>query len=290
MTNVIIKNDFLTVTIALKGAEVRSVSNVNNQHEYMWSGNPDIWAGVSPTLFPVVGKTSDSVIRYQGKAYAQGNHGFARSSQFSISEQTEHKVTLVIITTELGDVYPFNLQFAVTYELLQNKLITTYAVKNLDNVPAFFSVGAHPAFRCPFDAEHTITDYALEFAHEENDLVWHEITPQAFFTGKTEHLTLQSLPLTHETFIDDAIVYNNYTSESIALKEKNSSRYIRVSLTGFPFLGLWSKVGAEYICIEPWCGHSDMLGFNGDVNQKRAIETVALHQNWVRSYTIEFGY
>lgn len=290
MDNIIIRNSHLVVNIAPLGAEVRSVQNTTTHQQYMWNANPDIWGNVSPTLFPVVGKTSDSVIRFRGQNFPQGNHGFARTSLFSVVSKTEERVELQIITRELGEVYPFNLQFKVIYTLQENKLITEYVVTNLDSQTAYFSVGAHPAFNCPFDDKHTIDDYVIEFSQNEPELCLHEITKSAFLTGKTTKLDFQNLPLSVDTFVDDAIVYSNYKSNQISLCEKGSNRKINVSLTGFPWLGLWSKVGAAYVCIEPWCGHSDMLGFNGDIDNKSAIEQVQIGETWQRSYSIEFAY
>ena len=291
MQQVKLKNQSLEVTINLLGAEVRSVKNILTGHEYMWDANPDFWSGVSPVLFPVVGKTTDGVLKFAGKDYPQGNHGFARSSVFTVVESAPTKVILQILTSELGaEIYPFNLAFQVSYSLDAAKLITEYTIKNLDTQTAYFSVGAHPAFKCPFDAEHKIDDYVIEFSAPENNLVWHEITPQAYFTGKTRSLNLQQMELNAGTFANDALVYDNYVSSHISLREKNSSRQIRVSLTGFPWLGLWSKVGADYLCIELWCGHSDMLGFSGEINDKVAIETVLPNSTWSRAYSIEYGY
>ncbi len=290
MEQIQIHNDQLCVTINLQGAEVRSVRNVKTNHEYMWSGDVQIWSGVSPTLFPVVGKTTNGVIKFANQSYPQGNHGFARNSLFKVIKSNQQTVSLQIITTEIGNVYPFNLAFTVNYCLENNKLITTYEVQNLDSQIAYFSVGAHPAFACPFDNEHTINEYFFEFEQAELNLHKHEITPQAFFTGKVDIEQWQTMQLNAETFINDALVYTNYTSKNIALREKNSNRQIKVSLDGFPWLGLWSKPNANYICIEPWCGHSDANGFDGNINDKQAIEQVNINSTWTRSYSIEFGY
>ena len=290
MESVIIRNEQLQATIALHGAEVRSVKNVNNHHEYMWSGDAAVWAGVSPVLFPVVGKTTDNQVLWHGKGYPQGNHGFARNALFSVESQSESAVTLAIITNHSdGCSYPFNLRFLVSYELIGAQLLTRYQVENLGAEIAYFSVGAHPAFACPFDGEQQFSDYVIEFEQQEN-LTRHEITSAAFFTGKTTADALKTIELSTDTFAKDAIVYTGYTSKQIVLREKKSSRAVKVSLNGFPWLGLWSKPGAPYVCIEPWCGHSDMLGFSGEVNGKAAIETVAANSSWSRQFSIEFAY
>lgn len=290
MTQIIISNEVLEVTINLNGAEVRNVRNKLTNHEYMWCGDNSVWSGVSPVLFPVVGKTTNGEIRFDGKSYQQGNHGFARNSIFKVVNQSSHAVTLSIITNQLGNIYPFNLKFDVTYSLSNNKLTTQYKVHNLDDKTAYFSVGAHPAFKCPFDDKHDITDYIIKFEQYENNLIHHEITNDAFFTGKANHLSLQHIELNSNTFIDDAIIYNNFISSYVTLEEKHSNKSIKVSLNGFPWLGLWSKVGARYICIEPWCGHSDNLDFDKNINQKDAIEELCANNIWQRDYIIEFNY
>ena len=33
-----------------------------------------------------------------------------------------------------------------------------------------------------------------------------------------------------------------------------------------PKLGIWTKPGAHYVCIEPWHGIADPVGFTGDIS------------------------
>ena len=293
MEQVVIQNQELVVTIALKGAEVRSVKNIASNHEYMWSGDSTVWSGVSPVLFPVVGKTTDNRVLFNSSAYPQGNHGFARSAVFNVTKQSASSVSLSIECAPeiLNCAYPFKLQFIVSYSLNGKNLITNYTVINNDNQVAYFSVGAHPAFACPFDDKHKISDYVIEFDQPEQ-LLQHEITSAAFFTGKTTAVALELLPLDEHTFDNDAIVYTGYQSKFISLVELDSGRRIKVSLSGFPWLGLWSKpqANAPYVCIEPWCGHSDMLGFAGELPAKSAIEQVIAGATWQREFSTEFAY
>lgn len=290
MSQITIQNQSLQVTIALLGAEVRSVKNIVSNHEYMWSGNSEIWAGVSPVLFPVVGKTTGNQVKFAGESYSLGNHGFARHSLFSIVEQKNDEVTL-LLNTQAGDVkrYPFNLDFFVNYKLIDKIFHTTYTVHSLDQQTAYFSVGAHPAFACPFDDKHQISDYEIRFEQPEN-LLRHEITSEAFYTGSTTEYKLAAFNLDEHTFDDDALVFTGYNSDSVSLVERDSGRAIRVSLAGFPWLGIWSKPSADYVCLEPWCGRSDDLGFNADLNNKAVIETIQSNAKWSRTYTIEFAY
>ena len=40
-------------------------------------------------------------------------------------------------------------------------------------------------------------------------------------------------------------------------------------------LGLWQKPGAAFLCIEPWQGHSDPVGFAGGLRDKPGIVQLA---------------
>ena len=41
------------------------------------------------------------------------------------------------------------------------------------------------------------------------------------------------------------------------------------------YLGLWTKPGAGFICIEPWQGIADEAGFSGELRQKWGVFTLA---------------
>jgi galactose mutarotase-like enzyme len=36
-------------------------------------------------------------------------------------------------------------------------------------------------------------------------------------------------------------------------------------------LALWTKPGADFLCIEPWQGHADRAGFSGDFAHKPGV-------------------
>jgi hypothetical protein len=46
---------------------------------------------------------------------------------------------------------------------------------------------------------------------------------------------------------------------------------IRVGFHDAPFLGLWTKPRAEFICIEPWHGIADPQGFRDDFREKPGV-------------------
>lgn len=287
--SVIIQNKLLKVEIFLLGAEVRSVKNLQNNNEYMWDGNPSIWAGVSPVLFPVVGRTTNGYISFKQKKYPLNNHGFARQSLFNVAKHSLDSVTLNINTYSLEkDTFPFNLDFSVTYTLKDNTLITTFRVINSDTQIAYFSVGAHPAFKCPFDDKHQLDDYEIEFAANQQ-LTLHTLNNGGLFSDSTP-VNIDKIDISKNTFDNDALIYSNFEQSWAQLSEKKTGKYIKVNFDNFPWFGIWSKPGARYICLEPWCGHADNAGFNQEIQYKSGIIELNPSNSWEQYYSIEFGY
>ena len=56
---------------------------------------------------------------------------------------------------------------------------------------------------------------------------------------------------------------------------------------GFPYFLLWTKPGAPYICMEPWCGISDRDNADQNFKTKQGIEHISAHESFVREHTIE---
>jgi galactose mutarotase-like enzyme len=287
-----IKNQYLVVEVATLGAEVRRVTSRDGQTNYMWSGDKTIWGNVSPVLFPITGTARNNTVKYASQSYHLTRHGFARYSEFQVEAISDSYVTLVLYNNHAlpnNMTYPFNLKFSVTYRLVNRELITTYQVDNLSSATAYFSVGAHPAFNCPFDSSHAISDYSIEFPEDEC-LERHTINSDGLWLSETSLVKLDKhrLHLHPHIFDNDALFFSGFKSKNVSLVE--DTRKITLSVDGFPLLGLWSKPGAPYICIEPWCGRGDRVGFEGNINDKDNIINLAKNSSWSNSYTTHFGY
>ena len=50
---------------------------------------------------------------------------------------------------------------------------------------------------------------------------------------------------------------------------------IHVRYADSAYLGVWSKPGAPFVCIEPWRGIADPVGFTGDFRTKPGVFMVA---------------
>lgn len=72
-----IENEFLRVSAEDSGAELRSITLRKNGKEFLWQGDPSVWYGRAPVLFPVVGQLLDGKYSYNGREYELAKHGFA---------------------------------------------------------------------------------------------------------------------------------------------------------------------------------------------------------------------
>ena len=53
MSNTILRNENVSVTLKSLGGELTSIKDASGT-EYLWQGNPDFWSGQAPVLFPIV--------------------------------------------------------------------------------------------------------------------------------------------------------------------------------------------------------------------------------------------
>ena len=82
------------------------------------------------------------------------------------------------------------------------------------------------------------------------------------------------LQLRDELFKEDVLIFDQMRSRSVSYGAEGAPR-IGVQFPDAPYLGVWTRPGAPFICIEPWQGVTDPAGFSGDLFQKPGIFTVA---------------
>ena len=113
-----------------------------------------------------------------------------------------------------------------------------------------FSLGGHPAFKCPVNEGEEYEDYYLEFEKTENAATW--LLEKDGLVGRTTKPMIENsdiLPLKSDMFDNDALIFKNLNSTSVSLKSKKSSQVVHVDYTGFPYLGIWAKPNAHFVCI-----------------------------------------
>ena len=83
------------------------------------------------------------------------------------------------------------------------------------------------------------------------------------------------LRLSTNLFDVDALIFRGLKSRAVTLRSKRSKKSVRVEFPSFACLGIWSKPGASYVCVEPWYGIDDFSDSAGDVMSKDGIELLS---------------
>ncbi len=79
------------------------------------------------------------------------------------------------------------------------------------------------------------------------------------------------------------------TSHRVSLKKKTGNKtLLTMDFEGFPYLAVWSKPGAPFICLEPWYTTADAIKSTGVFTQKTDMLTLAPRKEFECKYTVEF--
>jgi galactose mutarotase-like enzyme len=107
-------------------------------------------------------------------------------------------------------------------------------------------------------------------------------------TNNTNILSLQNkvLPLTYSLFEKDALVFKKMVSKQIQLSE-NRKPILNFKFNDFPNFGIWTKVGAPFVCLEPWLGYADTVNANGNILEKEGIQLLQSNTNKELCFSIE---
>lgn len=270
-----IRTTELTATINPQGAQL-SVLRDAAQRDLLWSGDPAVWAGRAPILFPIVGMLAGGHYRLGDHTYALSRHGFARNRRFTVVESGTCSVTFRLSADAATlAVYPFDFELDVNFSLEGANLAVNSWIRNRDTREMPASLGYHPAFVWPLPYGEARAAHFIEFDTDEpapirrlddNGL----LTPEPLATPVKN----RRLDLADELFAHDALIFDQIKSRTVTYGSEVGPR-IAVSFPGVPYLGVWSKPGAGFICIEPWQGVTDPEGFNGEFTDKPGSVRVA---------------
>lgn len=280
---VTLKNGNLTAKFNELGAELKSLKY--GETEYIWGGDEKFWASSCPVLFPICSGLKNDTYNLGGKDYHLTKHGFAKKSLFTVEKLCEDKVTFLLCDTpETFDMFPYHFEFRIIYTLESKKLNVRYEIKNSDGKQMYFSVGGHEGYFCPEGIEEydvllpkkqTLVSTTLT---SPNTLGYEEIT--VVDNGNV-------LPLKYDYFAVDALVFLNFKGSNVILMNRNTGRALKVTFKDFPYLLLWTKPNAPYICIEPWCGIADRDDSDGIFETKQGICHIKENETFVREHSIE---
>lgn len=258
-----IENEFLKCEIDDMGAQLHSLKLKESEKEYIWQGNPDVWYGQAPVLFPIIGQLINDTYFYNGKQYSMQKHGLARKLLFEVKKCEGAKAVFSLSSNaKTLESYPFDFEFLVSFELCEKSLVNTLTVVNKTDGEMYFSLGAHPAFNCnvgdviEFEKPETLSTERID---KDNLLI-----PEKFPLLDNS----KEIEITKEIFLADALILSNLKSKKLMINGENK---IEFTFGDCPFLGIWAKPGAPYVCIEPWFGVNDGREIKNDISEKRGI-------------------
>lgn len=287
-----IENEYLRVEINSFGAEPSSVRDAAGR-ERLWTADPAIWKRHAPMLFPIVGRLKGGGYTLGGAEYTIAQHGFARDSAFTVTEQSNTRVVMELKDSpETREQFPFSFTLRVEYRLEDDTLVKSHTVLNHTDKTMYYELGGHDGFCVALTAGERMRDSYILFAgmEEIHPIVTDE---NVFLTQEKTTLPLQDgkLYLTPGLFDGDALILENLPCRSLVLgSDKNSSR-VTVSFDGFDYMGIWSKPGVEepgYVCIEPWSTLPDGVYLDRALENKTGIRTLAAGQSETLAYQMRF--
>jgi galactose mutarotase-like enzyme len=281
-----IASDELQAAIRTKGAEL-CLLRPNPGQDLLWGGDNTVWGRQAPNLFPVVGGLKDDQLVHHGQAYTMPKHGFARDREWTLTRLTAHSVTLRLRDdAQTRAQYPFAFSLSLTARIDGPALRMQYDLHNPGEEVLLASLGAHPAFRWPLLPGIPKEAHWLEFEKPEGETLpaldtFGLITPQP----RPNPLQGRHLPLKDDLFARDALIFQPVRSRAVRYSAPRAP-IVEVSWDGFPQLGVWSKPGAEFLCLEPWRGYPSPAGFQGEFRDKPGIFLVSPGATVSASYTV----
>lgn len=283
-----LENDAIRIEIESHGAELKSLVKKETGTEYMWCADPEYWGRTSPVLFPLVGNVSGKQYRTKGKIYDMGQHGFARDMEFTLESQKDNEIWFVLHSNEETLAkYPYEFVLKLGYRLDGAKVEVLWHVENPSEEELPFAIGGHPAFYCPVTSGVKQSDCYIQF-DVAGPLKCSTI--DGYLVGDrvdTYELEDGMLRIDEHLFDNDALIIEKQNIKKVSLCDPKKQVFLTIELDA-PLFGIWRPAdpGAPFVCIEPWYGRSDRIGYAGELRDREYENVLAAGENWDAGYTI----
>lgn len=265
-----IASEQLAAAINPFGAELSSLTDSAGR-ELMTDADPAFWTGRAPLLFPVVGQPSGGIIRVDGHAYPMEKHGFARRSRFEVVTAERARAVFALTDSEATRAhYPFAFRLEVAFTLDGATLHVEAMVGNPGETPLPASFGFHPAFAWPLPYGAPREDHRITFDRGESGDLKLLGADGTIASARPSPLDGRTLHLADALFEEDALIWDPVRSQAAAYGPPAGPR-LRIAFPDTPSLGIWTKPGARYVCIEPWHGIADPQGYTGEFRDKPGV-------------------
>lgn len=285
-----LSNSQLSVKVNSFGAELCSISC--NGREYLWQADPVFWKRHSPVLFPIVGSLWNGSCRVDGSEYNMSQHGFARDMEFEKVESSPDELRFSLKSSEETLAkYPFDFELQIAYRISGRSVRVIWEVINTSSKSMPFQIGAHPAFYFPdFNANEELKGFFLLDADAPKYILVAEkgcADPSKVYGLDTIDGLMR---IDRHTFDKDALIFENFQIHKVTLCDKDANPYVSLSFDA-PLVGLWSPPGkdAPFVCIEPWYGRCDRVGYQGEFEGRDWVQKLSPGERFNAEYAIELA-
>lgn len=275
MTRARIASPLLSAEIDSLGAQLMRLQDGQGR-DLLWDGDPAIWKSRAPILFPIVGGLKDGAYRQDGKTYHLPRHGLARTRDFALAATApERALFRLTADDETRAVYPFDFVLELEFRIDQATLVMTARIENRGDAMMPASFGFHPAFRWPLPYGAPRAAHRITFAQAEPAPIRRLddaglILPQPQATP----VSGQDLALDDALFAADAMIFDRLHSQGLRYGAPGAPQ-LDIAFDGMPYLGLWTKPGAPFLCIEPWFSMASPVGWQGEFAEKPGVLKLA---------------
>lgn len=267
------------------GAELSSLTDSAGR-ELLWHGDPAVWSGRAPILFPIVGRLRDQQYMYDGRSYHLPKHGFARTMDWALTALEPNSAEFELRPTDDTRLhYPFEFLVKVAFESGSHHFDVRAEVWNIGEHAMPASFGFHPAFRWPLLEASSRDDHVVVLERNEDPTVYRIGQNGLIQSPDEQPVRGCTLILSDDLFLRDAVILDGLKSQSLQYGAKRHEK-VQLDFIGLPQLALWSKPQAGFVCIEPWRGFDDPEHFKGDIFNKPGIIALEPSQSWTCRMTM----
>lgn len=254
-----LRSDALSAEISTLGAELRALADAEGR-ALLWHGDPAFWTGRAPLLFPIVGELPDLTLVHEGKGHSMRRHGFARFSEFEVVEEAPDRATFRLLPSDATRAeYPFDFALEVTFALEGATLAMEAVVTNPGPGALPASFGYHPAFLWPLPYGGTRAEHRVIFEKPEPAPIHRPVSGLLSRASEPSPASDGVLKPDDAMFERDALIFLGLNSHRLQYGVPGRPG-LDITFPGMPDLGIWTKPGAPYLCIEPWSGYATPEG------------------------------
>jgi galactose mutarotase-like enzyme len=282
--SIVIRSERLVAEVSPHGAELIRLQDRDGK-DLLWNGCEKWWTGRAPPLFPIVGGLPNNAVMIDGETFSMRQHGFARNKQFSIVGASASECVFRLGSDdETRRQFPFDFVLEVAFVIEGAALRIGATVFNKSSHAMPVSFGFHPAFRWPLPYGGSRQDHEIRFERSESAPIRRLTDGLLDVTASAEIFEGSTMSPDDAMFVAGALIFDQLKSRAVNFGVPGEPS-IQIRFPDLPHLGVWTKPGAGFLCIEPWQGYAAPLGFAGELKDKPG--GVSLAANASTKFAIE---